>query len=343
MWTPQQKVQCVLWFADYKSVTRVQRRARREFNIYPPTSKSILLWNRTLQANGSLIPKTGKHAKKQVSVQSINNVRNLFNQTPRTSIRSSSRILQIPKSTVHDILHKRLKFRAYKIRLLHQLKPNDRPLRLNFANEMLVRIDENPTFLQNVLFSDEATFHLSGVVNRHNCRIWGSRHPHASEMHERDTPKVNVWLGLKHNAVIGPFFFIEQTVTGHIYLDMLQNFAVPQMPEQIIFQQDGAPAHYHNDVRDFLNEQFPGSWIGRGGPIAWPARSPDLTPLDFFAWGFIKDIVYQVRVQSLRELRRRIVAAVERITPEMLNNVWRDIDYRLDLLRATYGDHIELY
>lgn len=53
------------------------------------------------------------------------------------------------------------------------------------------------------------------------------------------------------------------------------------MPEKIIFQQDGALALYHNDVRDLLNEQLPGCWIGRRGPIAWPARRQDrqiLTP-----------------------------------------------------------------
>jgi hypothetical protein len=31
-----------------------------------------------------------------------------------------------------------------------------------------------------------------------------------------------------------------------------------------------------------LNEKFPNVWIGRGGPIHWPPRSPDLTPMDFF-------------------------------------------------------------
>lgn len=41
---------------------------------------------------------------------------------------------------------------------------------------------------------------------------------------------------------------MEQTVTGHIYLDMLQTFVEPQMLEQSIFQEDRAPAHYHNDV-----------------------------------------------------------------------------------------------
>ncbi|KAJ4429330.1 hypothetical protein ANN_26334 [Periplaneta americana] len=41
-----------------------------------------------------------------------------------------------------------------------------------------------------------------------------------------------------------------------------------------------------------------GRWIGRGGPVAWPAQSPDLTPLDFFLWGCMKEKVYQTEVAS---------------------------------------------
>ena len=45
-------------------------------------------------------------------------------------------------------------------------------------------------------------------------------------------------------------------------------------------------------VTDVLNERFPDAWIRRGGPIPWPRRSPDLSPLEFFLWGYIKNIVY---------------------------------------------------
>ncbi|PSN54748.1 hypothetical protein C0J52_04856 [Blattella germanica] len=55
MWTEQQKVQCVLLFAELKSVTSVQRRIRREWNVDPPSRKSIYEWDRTLRNRGSLI------------------------------------------------------------------------------------------------------------------------------------------------------------------------------------------------------------------------------------------------------------------------------------------------
>ncbi|KAJ4427656.1 hypothetical protein ANN_25304 [Periplaneta americana] len=131
------------------------------------------------------------------------------------------------------------------------------------------------------------------------------------------------------DRIIGPYFFAEKTVTANTYLDMLQLYAVPQLPDGAIFQQDGAPPHFANMVRTFLDEQFPARWIGRGSPyITWPARSPDLTPPDFFLWGFVKDQVYRTPVRDLADLQERIYAAVNNVTPQMLHNTWVEVEYR---------------
>jgi hypothetical protein len=70
---------------------------------------------------------------------------------------------------------------------------------------------------------------------------------------------------------------------------MLQQFLIPQLDEddqegRIHFQQDGAPPHYIEELREYLSTRFLGLWIGRAAPITWSPRSPDLTPLDFFLW-----------------------------------------------------------
>jgi hypothetical protein len=179
--------------------------------------------------------------------------------------------------------------RAYRLQLLHHIKPDDHRKRTDFAVEMLSRIEEN-NYLDLVLFSDESNFHVCGEVNWHNCHIWGSKNPHQVIECERDTPKLNAWLGLHKNGVISPFFFMESTVTGHSYLDMLENFAVPHIPPGFIFQQDGALPHFHRDVTTFLDETFPGRWVGRGGPTTWPPRSPDLTPLAFLHGGLLRTL-----------------------------------------------------
>ena len=62
--------------------------------------------------------------------------------------------------------------------------------------------------------------------------------------------------------------------------------------ERMFFQQDGAPAHNAIIVRRHLDQIFPNRWIGTFGVIPWPARSPDLTSMDFFLWGYLKTSVY---------------------------------------------------
>jgi hypothetical protein len=51
---------------------------------------------------------------------------------------------------------------------------------------------------------------------------------------------------------------------------------------------DGAPPHFSIAVREFLDNMYPARWIGWGGPIVWPRRSPDLNPVDFHLWGHEK-------------------------------------------------------
>jgi hypothetical protein len=118
---------------------------------------------------------------------------------------------------------------------------------------------EDDKFLPRVIFSDEATLHLSGKVNRHNVRIWGLQNPHTTLEHERDSPKVIMFCAISQTKVYGPSFFDEKTVTGVTYLAMLQNWILPQInedSEDFTFQQDGAPPHWHRDVRRFLNESL---------------------------------------------------------------------------------------
>ena len=195
-------------------------------------------------------------------------------------------------------------------------------------------------------FSDEATFHVSGKVNKHKLRIWGSQNPCEVLEKERDSPKINVWCGLMHSQIIGPFIFAESTITANIYLDMLKHYDVPQLEEfqpWVVFQQDGAPQHWGLIVRDFLNETFPNRWIGRNGPTPWPPRSPDIAPLDFFLLGYVKDRVYRTPVRDVETLRSRIIEVLATVNEEMLKNTWREIEYRLDILRATNGAHVEVY
>jgi hypothetical protein len=120
-------------------------------------------------------------------------------------------------------------------------------------------MEENETFSRCLIFSNEATFHLSGKVNCHNMRIWGTAHPNATTEHERDLPKLYVFCAIFLTKIYGPFF-AETTVSGFSYLNMLENWLFPQLnqdSDDYIFQQDGALPHFHREVRKVFNHVLP--------------------------------------------------------------------------------------
>jgi len=79
-----------------------------------------------------------------------------------------------------------------------------------------------------------------------------------------------------------------------------------------------------------------------GGFTNLPPRSPGAIPRDFFLWGYVKDQVYVPPLPaSIPELKVQIITANETITTDMLQTVWNELGYRVDVCRITKGAHIE--
>jgi hypothetical protein len=271
----QEKSFCVLDYARCSSVTAVRHAFRKEYQKEPPDHQSILRWYRQFQDTGCLC-KRKSTGRPRVSDETVERVRQSFMHSPQKSTITASRALGIPQQTVWKIL-RWPQFKPYHVQLLQQLKPEDYGWRLEFCNRMQEAL-EGEDFSSNVIFSDEATFHLLGKVNHHNVRVWGTEPPHATVQLEQDSPKVNVFCAMSQTKLYGPHFFSEQTVTGSCYLDILQLWLFPQLnadSRNFIFQQDGAPPHWNNNVRRFLNNELLHRWIGQVGKddfalFAWP-------------------------------------------------------------------------
>lgn len=202
----EEKVNCVLWLAELKSTIAVQRKFRIEYNKKAPHRNTIVKWMKKFKETGSVHdkPRSGRPC---VSDESVASIEESFTASPRKSVRRASLELGLPKSTVHKILRAKLHMKAYKIQLHQQLLEEDYYARLTFCHQFNEKLCNDDAFVSNLLFSDEATFHISGKVNRHNCRIWGTENPNETVEHERDSLKVNVWCALGINRIIGPYFF----------------------------------------------------------------------------------------------------------------------------------------
>ena len=246
------------------------------------------------------------------------------------------------------------KWHPYKLQLVHELSEDDPDHRIEFCETMMEMCNRDLGLAARIIFSDESTFTLNGEVNRQNLRYWAPQNPHWMREHHTQNPqKVNVWAGIVGDRILGPYFF-EGHLTGEIYLNFLRDELLPALAElypnptdpdlphpSLWYQQDGAPPHYARIVRNFLDATFAGHWIGRRGPLEWPARSPDLTPCDYFLWGYLKTRVYTTKPNNVDDLKARIRNEVRRITPQMIRNVRNEFETRLALCQEVGGAQFE--
>ncbi|GFY28685.1 uncharacterized protein TNCV_3440521 [Trichonephila clavipes] len=168
---------------------------------------------------------------------------------------------------------------------IHQ---NDHQARRRFVEWVQNEIAVVPDFHKRILFSDEAHFWLNGYVNKQNCRIWSEANPQVYVETPLHPEKLTVWYALWAGGIIGPYFFKNDeghnvTVNGDRYRATITNFFIPELNnhdvQELWFQQDGATCHTARATIDLLKDTFGDRLISRFGPVNWPPRSCDLTPL----------------------------------------------------------------
>lgn len=287
-----------------------------------------------------------------------NEILNAFDENNRLSSRHGVRQLRtrnviVSKTKILRTLHRDGR-KAFHLQPVQSLLPEDGPRRLNFCTWILRSVERDDSFLNKILWTDEATFTRRGKVNFHNLHVWSHENPH--EIRPRafqNEFSVNVWLGVQDNQLCGPHF-LPPRLNSLLFLHFLENDLpnyledIPlNMRREAWFQMDGAPAHYGNNIINWCNTNFPGRWIGRmrgvyganepaRGPAGWPPRSPDLNVLDFFVWGTLVDLVYATPVDTREQLVLRIQEACQ-----TLRNNWHQIRAAVNSVRRRCQKCIE--
>lgn len=355
-YTPQQRSYLVSTYHRTNSVAQTRRLFANEFpNVRVPHRNTITKnvhkfsthgtsQNRNKQGSGR--PKSGR------SVRNIQAVHQAITNNPRISTRRNP-LPNISRATFNRITNKDLNMFPYRIQARHALLNADLIRRQNFCRWFT---GHNQAFVRYIVVGDEASFHINGKVNSWNTRSYAVRR-HGPRDFVYDVPnsreKITVWIGLVGNGtILGPHFF-EGNVNGINYLAMINNHVVPELyrifgrradggVQRAWWFQDGAPAHRRNIVRDRLQALFQDRVVGLGHAHEWPPRSPDLTPLDFFLWGYLKSKVYQTVPRNLNDLRQRItreVTALRRL--HFVRRAFNDMRARAQRCLVLQGAQVE--
>ncbi|GFW99596.1 uncharacterized protein TNCV_3418291 [Trichonephila clavipes] len=156
---------------------------------------------------------------------------------------------------------------------------------------------------------DEAHFWLNGYVNKQNCRIWSEANPQVYVETPLHPEKLTVWCALWAGGIIGAVVPTRRCATCHTARATI----------------------------DLLKDTLGDRLISRFGSVNWPPRSCDLTPLDYFLWGYVKSLVYADKPQTLDHLEDNIRRVIADIRPQMLEKVIENWTSRLDYIRASRG------
>lgn len=362
--TPQQRAYVVSEFHRTQSVAAVLRNFRQQFpNARCPSRPTVYANVHKYEATGTSLnlnrghsgrPRTGRSAE---NIQAVQNALQQQHQVHGPRISSRRNGLGLPQSTFNRITRLDLQWHPYQMIRRHELLERDHARRTEFCEWLLGR---PPRFLEDLCISDESAFCLNGSISTHNVRQYAPRgqRPLDFAFERRDSrQKLTVWIGLVGNGgLIGPFFF-HQNVNGEVYLAMLNDQVVPVLEEEFLrfrrqqngqfrhlwWAQDGAPAHRTRIVTARLQQLFGNRVLALNHEVEWPPRSPDLTPLDFFLWGYLKSRVYTTPPASLDDLQQRIVREVDILKQDrqMIRRAVAQMLNRAQLCVDRGGGHVE--
>uniref|UniRef100_A0A914CN24 DUF4817 domain-containing protein n=1 Tax=Acrobeloides nanus TaxID=290746 RepID=A0A914CN24_9BILA len=351
--SPAQKANVVLWYGICGDTNVVQNKFKTVYsgqNPEVPSVNEIRDWYKNFrhmgfvdvqdaviheEATGEHVP-TGEHHHSKIG-NAVSTVLNKLNTW----------FLDGPKIR---------SFHSNHMELL-TLEAEDMEERKKFAKEQLDHLHNWSPLLKSMWFTGEAKFYTDGRVECNNLVYTGNRktddsvgwpHKIVRQYQPSQEPYVTVWVAMNAELFIGPYFF-DGELSHESYKETLENFVhelrkVTSSLEHPIFIHDDSKAHLSADVTAYLEQQFPHHWIGTGSTYAaWPHHSPDLSPINFFLWGYIKGRVYKTIIKEgdLEELKQRIQSAFKNVTLDLLEESVEEYKTRLERVYKTGGDLVD--
>lgn len=353
----QRKIQMVEFYHRNQSYSGARREWRRTFKCSFHEIPSRWQFQNAVEQ----FHKTGeitdqrKNNCKETSVRTedtLERIRQSVNESPHKSLARRSSELEISKTTLWRAMTKDLKLYPYKIHTMQNLTDLHKKKRVEMSKMFNTKMENDPRWIGKVWFSDEAHFHLNGLVNRQNYRFWGSENPHLDPQEKPlHSPKVTAWCALSEKGIIGPYWFEDDdgrttTVNQFNYQEVIGKFQQELRSNRLgattaWFMQDGATCHTAITTREYLKTLFKDRVISGKTEFPWSPNSPDLNPLDYFLWGYCKDNVYKNNPQNLDELKTEVESFIATITRLTCKKVIQNFGLRLNRIMVKKGSHIE--
>ena len=190
---------------------------------------------------------------------------------------------------------------------------------------------------RNVLFSDESKFKVSFADGR--VRTWRRRgerldQDNVVECDRYGSGSVMVWAGIHHDRKTD-LVIVLGNLTAQKYCDgIIEAVAVPYLQQHNvgIFQHDNARPHIARHTQNIFR-------IHHVNMSQWPARSPDLSPIEHL-WDHLgRQVRERHDVNNIRDLERALQAEWVRILSQVIRKLICSMRHRYLAVLAANGEH----
>ena len=299
----------ITWKREGLGPRRIQNKLKKLFNKDHSLTgiKSII---KKFESTGDVQNTTRCKPKSARTPRNIRCVKKELNKKTRSSPKRTphrlAQKLNISRSSVARILKFDIGAKAYKSKVVHKLNDKNKEDRLQRCRWLLRNIREDE--VENIIFTDESIFPMSGYHNSQNERIYAVSKkditPDEFLKEKQQFPRsLMVWMGVSMKAKT-PVIFCEEgaKMNAEAYRNLLVD-AIPKIKRNHrgawMLQQDSAPSHRAESTQKFLKENVP-AFIPAN---KWPPCSPDLNPMDYCVWGLLKQKVYSRHFNPLMSSR----------------------------------------
>ena len=358
VFTREQEIFIVEQFVLLKSATKVKRAFTKKFK---ESVNSRWLWKlkpcrfkevyQRFQAQG-VSPKKSENPRHERGTDrsdpdKAQQITDYFMENQMNSIFDASKALKIPESTIQWYLKHKIKLKPYKLSLAQILTKAHKDGRLAFCQWLL---SLPPEFVDLVIFGDEKWFHLTQHPNRQNTRIWAFVNPHkVSETNVQGCAKVQAFVCVVDGRVLPVIWHVDEegknvTVNTARYMEVVKEVVShlpPRKLKKYWWQQDGATCHTSHKSLEELKKHFGARIISKRSAIEWPARSPDLNPLDYSFWGMAMKKVWEENPKTLDDLKTVVEDFFSSLPEDLVRRTVANIRKRAELCVKNNGGHFE--
>lgn len=254
--------------------------------------------------------------------------------------------LDVSQRTVCYHIHKTLKKDTKKKKKVHRLSTKNIKDRKRRAPEFKRIVDENKF---RIVTTDESMFsvQLGGgkrdIYYADSKTIDNQKKDEFFEREERFSSKIMVWGGVSYYGKTNLYFIKPGTkIKGEYY----QKFVIKKFMErdkkrmfgdgEFLFHQDSAPSHVSKSTIDYFTRNN----IPVIPKDKWPPKSPDLAPMDYFVWGWIKRRVRKSKFETTAGLKRAIIRAWKALPQKFIQNAFDKWSDRVQKVINAEGGHI---